>query len=54
MRCELMQMERMAVDERFGAEAGEAMRRAEDMRRRMQNEREKREQEERGNEYLGD
>lgn len=53
MRCELMQMERMASDERFGADAGEAMRKAEDIRRRMRLERERAE-EERQDEYLGD
>lgn len=53
MRCELMQMARMAVDDRVGAEAGEAMRRAEEIRRRRRKEREA-EQEESENEYLGD
>lgn len=53
MRCELMQIERMASDERFGADAGEAMRRTEDIRRRMRLERERAE-EERQDEYLGD
>lgn len=53
MRCELMQMERMAIDERFGSEAGDAMRRMEDTRRRMRLEKEHME-EEAENEYLGD
>ena len=35
MRCELMQMDRMAPDERFGEQAGETMRRNSDIRRRM-------------------
>lgn len=54
MRCELMQMERMAMDERLGAEGGETKRRMQDIRRRMRQEKERREQEERENEYLGD
>lgn len=39
MRTELMQMERMALDERLGAEAGEAARKQKDIRRRMRRER---------------
>ena len=35
MRCELMQMERVSPDERFGEQAGETMRRMSDIRRRM-------------------
>ena len=38
MRCELMQMDRMAPDERFGEQAGETMRRNSDIRRRMRRE----------------
>lgn len=53
MRCELMQMERMAADERFGTDTGDAMRRIEDIRRRMRLEKAKME-EERQDEYLGD
>ena len=53
MRCELIQMERMAVDERFGSDTGDSMRRVEDIRRRMRLEKEKMEEEAR-NEYLGD
>lgn len=51
MRSELMQMERMDVDERFGEQAGEAMRMSDDIRRRM---RRKRMMEEEYNEYLSD
>lgn len=50
MRCELEQMERMAVEERYGAEAGEIARRMEDIRRRMRRVRNKEDE----NEYLGD
>lgn len=39
MRCELMQMDRMAVDDRFGENAGETIRRNDDIRRRMRRER---------------
>lgn len=53
MRCELMQMERMAVDERFGSDTGDSMRRQEDIRRRMRSDRTKMEEEAR-DEYLGD
>lgn len=45
MRCELMQMQRMAADERFGHNAAESMRRVEDMRRRMRQERKQVEEE---------
>lgn len=45
MRTELMQMERMAIDERLGAEAGEAARKQKDIRRRMRRERLRRETE---------
>lgn len=38
MRTELMQMERMALDERLGAEAGEIARKQKDIRRRMRRE----------------
>lgn len=53
MRCELNQMERMEIDERFGSETGDMMRRTEDIRRRMRSDRAKME-EERQDEYLGD
>lgn len=53
MRCELMQMERMAIDERFGTDAGDTARRIEDIRRRIRLEKEHME-EEATNEYLGD
>lgn len=39
MRCELMQMDRMAVDDRFGENAGDTIRRNDDIRRRMRRER---------------
>lgn len=52
MRCELMQMERMAIDERFGTDAGNAARRMEDIRRRMRLEKTKMEEE--ANEHLAD
>lgn len=39
MRCELMQMQRMAAEERFGEQSAQVMRRVEDMRRRMRQER---------------
>lgn len=51
MRCELEQMERMAIDERYGEEAGIIARRQEDIRRRM---RRAREEQEEDHEYLGD
>ena len=38
MRCEAMQMDRMAVYERYGAYAGETARVMEDIRRRMRRE----------------
>lgn len=42
MRCELIQMDRMAVDERFGAHAGETIRLMKDIvcRRRREQKRE--------------
>lgn len=45
MRCELMQMQRMAAEERFGEQSAQAMRRVEDMRRRMRQERKQVEEE---------
>ena len=45
MRCEMMQMERMAVDERLGSLAGDALRRADDIRRRVRRERKREEAE---------
>lgn len=45
MRTELMQMDRMGIDERFGTQAGEAMRVRDDMIRRMRRERRKMEEE---------
>lgn len=53
MRCELMQMERMGIDERFGSDMGDMMRRSDEIRRRMRLER-KRAEEDAINEYLGD
>lgn len=44
MRTELMQMERMEIDERFGAQAGEAARRQKDIRRRMRLEKQQQEE----------
>ena len=44
MRCELMQMERMAADERFGSDAGDTMRRMEDINRRRRREKQREEQ----------
>lgn len=38
MRTELMQMERMAIDERLGQQAGETARLLGDIRRRMRRE----------------
>ena len=46
MRCEAMQMDRMDVDERFGADAGDTMRRMSDIRRRMRREKQREEAEE--------
>lgn len=43
MRTELMQMERMAIDDRYGWQAGEVARKQKDIRRRMRRERERRE-----------
>ena len=45
MRCELMQMERMEPDERFGSQSGETIRRMNDIRRRMRFERKQMEEE---------
>lgn len=53
MRCELMQMERMAADECFGTEAAEQMRLAQDIRRRMRRE-QKQMEEAPEDEYLAD
>lgn len=47
MRCEAMQMDRMAQDDRFVEQAGETARLREDIRRRMRRERREREREER-------
>ena len=52
MRCELMQMDRMAADERFGEMAGETMRRMSDIRRRVRRERQM--EEERKDELVPD
>lgn len=52
MRCELYQMDRMELDERFGSFEAETMRRNMDIRRRMRLE--KKEMEEEQNEALGD
>lgn len=52
MRCELMQMERMTPDERFGSLSGEAVRMSDDIRRRMRRERMMMEEEH--NEHLSD
>ena len=46
MRSELLQMERMAIDERFGMDAGDTVRRIEAIRRRMRHEENMRETEE--------
>lgn len=43
MRCEAMQMERMDVDERFGEQAGDAIRRMDDIRRRRRREKQREE-----------
>ena len=51
MRCELYQMDRMELDERFGSFEAEAMRKSQDIRRRMRIERKAMEEEE--NETLG-
>lgn len=53
MRCEAMQMERMAGDDRFGEHAGARMRMMEDIRRRMRHERQ-REEESHEYEAVGD
>lgn len=52
MRCELMQMDRMYPDERFGAQAGDAIRRMNDIKRRMKREEKIREEEQ--NELVSD
>ena len=46
MRCEAMQMDRMYPDERFGADAGDTIRRMKDIRRRMRREKQREEAEE--------
>lgn len=46
MRCELMQMERMAADERFGSDAGDTIRRMKDITRRIRREKQREEAEE--------
>ena len=38
MRCEAMQMDRMCVDERFGMDAGDTIRRMNDINRRRRRE----------------
>lgn len=43
MRCEMNQMERMSLDERFGEMEASAMRRTQDIRRRMRLEKKERE-----------
>ena len=53
MRCELMQMERMAADDRLGEREAETARQASDIRRRMRRERIRME-EELEDEYLAD
>lgn len=53
MRCEINQMERMGIDERFGSDTGDMMRRQEDIRRRMRRE-QKQMEEAREDEYLAD
>lgn len=44
MRCEAMQMDRMGIDDRFGSDTGDAMRRMMDIRRRMRLERQREEE----------
>ena len=44
MRCEAMQMDRMQVDERFGADAGDTIRRMKDINRRMRREKQREEE----------
>lgn len=44
MRCEMMQMDRMDADERFGALAGETIRRMNDINRRRRREKQREEQ----------
>lgn len=45
MRCELYQMDRMEVDERFGSQTGDTMRRMSDINRRRRREAKMREDE---------
>ena len=45
MRCEALQMDRMDVDERFGSQTGETMRRMNDINRRRRREAKMREEE---------
>lgn len=52
MRCELMQMDRMDIDERFGSQTGDAIRRMNDIKRRMKREEKIREEEQ--NELVSD
>lgn len=51
MRCEAMQMDRMDVDERFGALAGDTIRRMNDINRRRRREKQR---EEELNEFVSD
>ena len=44
MRCELYQMDRMSIDDRFGSDTGDTMRRMSDIRRRMRLERQREEE----------
>lgn len=48
MRMELLQMERMAIDERYGWQAGEVARKQKDIRRRMRREKAKQEEAQHG------
>ena len=52
MRCELMQMDRMGIDERFGTDTGDAMRMMRDINRRRRREAKMREEE--NNELVSD
>lgn len=44
MRCELYQMDRMGIDDRFGSDTGDMMRRMSDIRRRMRLEKQREEE----------
>ena len=52
MRCELYQMDRMEIDERFGSDTGDTMRRMKDINRRRRREAKLREEEQ--NELVSD